>query len=323
MQNRRHFLKTGISITAAVLAAGAAAAQQVETVEVASLTLTNEQFLAGDSKGGVPVTLSGRLRLPGDDVRYPAVVLLHGSDGPTSGSVRRWERTLQGVGVATFSLDSFTGRGIIEVESDQRKFGSFNQIYDAYRAIDVLAAHPRIDSKHIALMGFSRGGTAALYAAMSRFQRSFGPKNMDISAYLPFYPACNFELVGELEVADAPIREFHGAADNWTLAGPCQSYMNRLAAAGHDPIMTEYSGVGHAFDGAGSAFVIKSAVTSRNCYRVEVNGTLVNRDTGKPFTWDDACVERGVSGGFNADATARAEETVKELLTGLFSLTRR
>jgi dienelactone hydrolase len=307
----------------AVLVAGAAAAQRRETVEVASLTLTNEQFLAGDTKGGVPVTLSGLLRLPGDDVRYPAVVLLHGSGGLTNSPVGRWDRTLRAIGVATFSLDSFTGRGITEVQSDQRRLGLFQQIYDAYRAIDVLAVHPRIDSKHIALMGFSRGGTAALYAAMTRLQRSFGPKNAYISAYLPFYPACNFELVGELEVANAPIREFHGAADNWTLPGPCRSYINRLAAAGHDAIMTEYSGAGHSFDeGPGVPWVIESAVTSRSCHRVEVNGTLFNRDTGKPFTWDDACVERGVSGGYDGDATVRAEESVKELLTGLFSLTR-
>ena len=90
-------------IVLAVLAEGKAAAQTFETVEVRSLTLTNEQFLAGDTKGGEPVTLSGNLHLP--------------------------------------------------------------------------------------------------------------------------------------------------AGDNWTLAGPCRAYINRLAEAGYDAVMTEYPGVGHAFDG--------------------------------------------------------------------------
>lgn len=162
-------------IVLAVLAEGKAAAQTFETVEVRSLTLTNEQFLAGDTKGGEPVTLSGNLHLP--------------------------------------------------------------------------------------------------------------------------------------------------AGDNWTLAGPCRAYINRLAEAGYDAVMTEYPGVGHAFDGrVGPPWTIKNAPTLRNCHRVDVGGTLINKDTGKRFTWEDACVERGVSGGYDAEATTRAEAAVSELLTKVFSL---
>lgn len=88
--------------------------------------------------------------------------------------------------------------------------------------------------------------------------------------------------------------------------------------------MTEYAGVGHSFnDGPGLPWVIKSAATLRNCYRVEVDGTLVNRDTGKPFTWNDACVEHGVSGCYDGEATVRAEEAVNELFIELFSLRQR
>ena len=46
-----------------------------ETLSVPSLTLTDEQFLRGDTADGVPVTLSGELRFPNWDERLPVVVL--------------------------------------------------------------------------------------------------------------------------------------------------------------------------------------------------------------------------------------------------------
>jgi dienelactone hydrolase len=293
-----------------------------ETLNVPSLTLTDEQFLQGDTANGVVVTLTGQLRFPSWNERLPAVVLLHGSDGAKSTSAVQWGDFLNRMGVATFRLNSFGGRGIDQVETDQSRLSFFIQIYDTFRAIDVLAAHPRIDPTRIAVMGFSRGGSAALYTSMRRFQDLYGPTKAHIAAHLSFYAACNFELVGELNVADAPIREFHGSADNWTLAAPCRDYIAHLSAAGKDAIMTEYPGVYHAFDnpGAPPRYVIGSAQTSRNCQRREENGKLVNVATGKPFSYNDACVELGPTVGYDKAATEAAQAAVKKFLTEVFRL---
>ena len=64
-----------------------------------------------------------------------------------------------------------TGRGLVEVNSNQALLGRLNFILDIYRALDVLAKHPRVDPERIVLMGFSRGGQAALYASLSDFIR--------------------------------------------------------------------------------------------------------------------------------------------------------
>ena len=150
-----------------------------------SMTLTDQQFLTGH-KEGKPVTLAGELRLPreGED-RQPAVVLIHGSGGVNS-NVLDWEQYLNAMGVATFVVDSFTGRGIVKTVFDQSQLGLTPMIVDAYCALDVLVRHPSIDPTRIALMGFSRGGFAALYASLKRFQRLQGPVGQEFAAYIPF-----------------------------------------------------------------------------------------------------------------------------------------
>jgi dienelactone hydrolase len=293
-----------------------------ETLSVPSLTLTDEQFLRGDTANGVPVTLTGELRFPNWDERLPAVVLLHGSDGAKSGLAFQWGAFLNKMGIATLRLDSFGGRGVDRVAMDQSQLSLFAQIYDTYRAVDVLAAHPRIDPSRIAVMGFSRGGFAALYTSMRRFQDLHGPTGARIAAHLPFYPLCGIQFVGELEIADAPIREFHGAADDWTPAAPCRDYIARLRATGKDVHMTEYSGALHSFDERGIApgYVIHSAQTSRKCRRREEDGKIINIETGRPFTYNDACVELGPTVGYDKGATEAAQAAVREFFSGLFHL---
>ena len=74
------------------------------------------------------------------------------------------------MGVSTFALGGFTGRALTQVNTDQSLLGRLNFILDIYRALDILAKHPRVDPQRIALMGFSRGGQAVLYASLKRFK---------------------------------------------------------------------------------------------------------------------------------------------------------
>ena len=292
-----------------------------ETLEVISRTLTGEEFLRGDANAGSPVRLDGDLSGPDGKEVLPVVVLLHGGDGPKSGAVWNWRRFLNSTGIATFSLDSYTGRGLSEAPTDPSLVGQFTQIYDTYRAVEALAAHPKIDGSRVAVMGFSLGGNSAFYSAMARFQKSFGPKEGHIVAHLPFYPYCNFELADKLNVERVPIREFHGADDDATPAAPCQAYVDRLADAGHDVQMTVYPDALHAFDDlrrpARSADPDRK--TLRNCQFREENGQLVNAATGKPFTYADACVEYGPSYQYNDAASTAAQAAVKAFLADLFA----
>ncbi len=294
-----------------------AQAARLEIHSFQSMTLTDQEFLTG-RKEGKPVTLAGELRLPrpGND-RLPAVVLLHGSGGVGS-NVLDWEQYLNAMGVATFVLDSFTGRGIVNTNYDQSQLGRLNMIVDVYRALDVLAKNPRIDPTRIALMGFSRGGQAALYASLKRFQRLYGPVGREFSAYIVFYPLCNTIFHEDEDVADKPIRIFHGGADDYAPLAPCRAYVERLQAKSKNVQLTEYAGAGHNFDNRAlkTPLKLEKAQTSRRCECAEAeNGVIVNVKTKQPFTWADPCVEYGPTLAYNEKAYAEARMAVKDFVT--------
>ena len=94
---------------------GQVARQEVHSFP--SLTLSDTDFLNG-KREGISVTLGAYLRLPkvGPD-KLPAVILLHGSGGMggTGLPIEEWSKELNKIGVATFAVDSFSGRGLVAV----------------------------------------------------------------------------------------------------------------------------------------------------------------------------------------------------------------
>lgn len=286
-----------------------------------SVTLSDRQFLTGDARG-TPVTVAGQLRIAQGEGRLPAVILIHGSAGMGS-NLEVWSQELNRLGISTFAIDGLTGRGLSNVAPDQALLGRLNLILDAYRALGVMAGHPRVDPERIAVMGFSRGGQAALYASVKRFNELWNRSGVEFAAYIPFYPNCATEYQSDTDVTEGPIRIFHGAADEINPSAPCKNFVERLMRAGRDVQLTEYPSAHHAFD-----FPILSTVPTATNFesgaactiREEPAGELVNTETGEQFTYDDACVTRGNRVAFSPAATELAKESVTELLRAVFGL---
>lgn len=311
-------------VVGVLLPAAAAHAQtaRIELYAIRTTTLTDEQFLNGVKEGQL-VTIAGDLRLPRPWTdRMPAIVILHGSGGVPPRS-DRWAQEFLGMAVATFVLDSFSGRGITGTSADQDQLGRLAMIVDAYRALELLARHPRIDPERIALIGFSRGGQSALYASVRRFQKMHGPQGLEFAAYIPFYAACNTRFREDENVADRPIRIHHGSADDYVPVAPCRSYVALLGAAGKDVVLTEYSGAHHTFDNPGLKEPVRAerSQSTRNCVLHEdANGRVVNSRTGQPFDHKDACVFFGPTLAYNAEAHAASVKAVKEFLASIFRM---
>jgi dienelactone hydrolase len=158
---------------------------RTELLPLTSLTLSDEQFLKGDANGKT-ATIAAEFRIARPAGPQPVVVLMHGSGGIGS-NISMWVDELNGLGISTFVIDGFTGRGLQATGTNQALLGRLNFILDIYRALEVLAKHPRVDMQRLALMGFSRGGQAALYASVKRFHQLWNKSGVDFAANLPFY----------------------------------------------------------------------------------------------------------------------------------------
>jgi dienelactone hydrolase len=262
------------------------------------------------------------LHSPVTNIRVPAVVLLHGSGG-IGGNVPGWIEALNAIGVTVLVVDSFSGRGITQTITDQTLLSSFSMILDAYRGLEFLSQHPQIDPTRIAVLGFSKGGFAALYSSMRRFQKMWSKSGLEFSAYLAFYTRCDVPLLDDENVSDHPIRLFHGAADDYVPVAPTRAYVERLRQAGKNVQLTVYEGVRHVFDNPLNPEVLSvpNAAVSNHCRRAEVEpGNIINLDTGNSFSWNDGCVNRGATVGYNRQARQEAIKSVQQFFRTLWQL---
>ena len=297
-------------------------AGQAGRIAFETTTMIDAQFLKGEKKGS-PARIWGDLQFPDRLTgRAPAVVLLHGTVGAGLRE-ERWAAELNRLGVATFVLDSFGGRGLAPPFESGAVPSPLTIIVDAYRALSLLATHPQIDPKRIAVMGFSRGAIASLYSGLRRFQRLHGPAGLEFAAHLAFYPNCTVTYIDDERMTDRPVRIYHGTADENLPIEACRQYVKRLHRAGKDVQLSEYLGARHSFDNSDlpPAVVQSRGLNWTRCRFAErAAGEIVNAGTDQAFSLSDSCFSRGPTVGYLRSAHAESVRAVKTLLAAAFKL---
>jgi dienelactone hydrolase len=206
--------------------------------------------------------------------RVPAVVMMHGRAGAYSSRAKgkynaatlsmrhkAWGRAWAKRGYVAVLVDGFGPRGYPKgfprFSYDNRP-DALNEVtvrpLDAYGALAYLRSRPDVQGDRIGLQGWSNGGSAAL-ATMSVDAPGIEKPTPETGfrAALVFYPACGlkgrFDRNGYLPYA--PVRVFHGTADEEVSPKKCGQLVKRSRDKGGDITIRFYEGATHSFDDPG------------------------------------------------------------------------
>lgn len=155
-----------------------------------------------------------------------AVVLIHGSSGWTDHREGHYGRAFSASGYLVLAVDSFGVRGVSSTAEDQSRVTSIQMTMDAFSARRYMLGLG-VDPKRIAVMGFSKGGQVALFAA----DRNYLPAVTErFTVAIPFYPGC-----GGRPIVPKPASSIYmalGEKDDYTGVKPCQNIAADYARAG-------------------------------------------------------------------------------------------
>lgn len=242
--------RTAGSGLAAVAAAPAMAGAEVETVRLASSDPDGFAALLDGSAPGREIEAA--LYLPpvrtaaSAGARLPAVVVLHGPDGPDE-RTDRYARSLAAAGIAALVPDGAGSRGLRARDPDGALLPVARQVADAAAGWHLLADDPRFDAGRIGVMGMGRGGSAALLAAHTPFLRASAGPHAAFAAHLPVTPSCEFRP-DRWRPAGAAVLLVLGEKDPVGAPEACVPVAEALQAAGAAVATKIYSGAHHAFD---------------------------------------------------------------------------
>lgn len=215
-------------------------------------------------------TVSGELRFPATmkaGQKVAAMVIMHASAGVTE-SEYAWAQFFNDMGMATFVVDSFTPRGISRTVEDQTLLNFAASTADALKALALLATDPLIDAKRIGVIGFSRGGNAALNASFVKMRAAVIQDDSQFAAHFIFYASCSEYA----KTTGAPLRIFFGSKDSYNTVAACQNNVAALKSTGADVEMTVYDGARHGFDTAAPPNLwVPRGVTGKDCMPGSVN----------------------------------------------------
>ncbi len=272
--------------TARIIAVGALL---LCSMTVAAQELVNFPSFEDNGAGLASTVLNGYFWRPAGGGQHPAVIFLHGCGGLfLNGAIEPgesgWAGALTSRGYAVLMVDSFVPRGRGAMCSPQ---GFDIDLYrsgrprDAYGALLFLQTQPFVRPDRIAVIGWSQGGGALLFAIGSQsVSRPAQLTRGDFRAAVAFYPTSCGERGQQMPwTTTVPLLVLVGAEDIGIPAVPCKALLDGAAARGAEVEIQIYPGAYHHFDWPDLPRRQLPFPTAGGVVRIEGTDTVARQDT--------------------------------------------
>ena len=299
-----------------------ALAQQRETISVESRS------------HGKPLTIKAQVVLPanrGDD-KIPAMIIVHGSGGVREAREFAYVREFNALGVAGIVIDSFTARGIKSTVRDQSPVSSYDMVVDAVSTLKAVAMRPEIDPARIGIIGFSKGGTVTIKAALRHYMAPLTGDDAKFALLIAMYPWCGDLPLDFHTAGNVQLHMLLGERDTYAGTESCKEFGKRYADAGGNVALKVYAGAQHDWDFPGPRIgPLQRGRMAANVFttrfhpgpgragsKIKVMENNKRAATAKAATAH--CTTLGVSGGYSAQTRAQSMQDVRRFVREAFKL---
>jgi carboxymethylenebutenolidase len=198
----------------------------------------------------------------------PAVVMMHGRSGAystlakgeydattLSSRHKAWGRLLAQSGYVALMVDDFGPVGYpggFKAGTYKDRPAAVDEVarrpLHAYGALRYLQQRPDVDGAHVALLGWSNGGSATL-AAMAD-DKPGDMRKIGFRVGVALYPGCGLKkrFAKDGYRPYNPVRVFIGTADEEVSPALCEKLVARSRDKGGDITLTSFKGATHSYD---------------------------------------------------------------------------
>jgi dienelactone hydrolase len=262
----------------------------------------------------------------GAEGRVPAAVIINSSGGVQPHIEHHYARAFAREGMASLVVDSFVPRGVRRTGDDQSRVWQIQSDADAVAGFRWLAAQPWVDPKRIIVIGMSRGGTAALHAALEQYRGPLRATDVRFAAHVAIATGGCTSQAQDAKTTGAPVLFMLAELDDGTPAAPCLDYAQRMRSAGNPNVrVAVYPGVYHAYEATGGVGWLPDDETGRACtgrYLLDGARNLLDRSSGRLVAAAsrgrqhvlETCAERGYTIGGDERVKAQATADLLQFL---------
>lgn len=205
--------------------------------------------------------IDAKLFLPPDATgALPAVIVVPGSLGVAVSHLAHAE-TITKLGAAALVVDPFGARGVTSTVANQTQYSFAASAYDVLAALKTLAAMPEIDAARIGAQGHSRGGSAVLNAAMTRFAAPIMGQGPRLKAAYAAYPWSGQQFL-DPDIGATFVRAVIGERDDWCSCQQVQGHINAIRLRGGRASFRLFADACHSFDRETSMEALPDAVVA-------------------------------------------------------------